>query len=46
MAKYRASCLTLQVEDSLDDFVAVEQQNVSALGEEMGEVFDVGVSFI
>lgn len=46
MAKYRASCLTLQVDESLDDFVAAEQQNVSALGEEMGEVFDVGVSFI
>jgi uncharacterized membrane protein YjgN (DUF898 family) len=46
MARYRAECLTMQVENSLDDFVAAEQQNVSALGEEMGDVFDVGVSFI
>ncbi len=46
MARYRAACLTMHIQDSLDDFVAAEQQNVSALGEEMGEVFDVEVSFI
>jgi uncharacterized membrane protein YjgN (DUF898 family) len=46
MAKYRASCLRMQVDSSLDDFVAAEQQNVSALGEEMGDVFDVEVSYI
>ena len=46
MARYRADCLTLQVDGSLDDFIAAEQQKVSALGEELGEVFDVDVSFI
>jgi uncharacterized membrane protein YjgN (DUF898 family) len=45
-ARYRAECLTLQVDGSLDHFVAAEQVNVSALGEEMGDVFDVEVSFI
>ena len=46
MARYRADCLTVHIENSLDEFVAAEQENVSALGEEIGEVFDVGVSFV
>ncbi len=46
MTRYRADCLQFVVNDSLDDFVAAEQQHVSALGEQMGEVFDFGVSVI
>lgn len=46
MARYRAECLSMQVETSLDNFIGEEQKNVSALGEEMSEVFDVEVSFI
>ena len=42
MAKYFASCLTLHAVDALDNFVAAEKENVSALGEEMGDVFDLG----
>jgi len=46
MARYRASCLQLEIRDSLDNFIAAEQKNVSALGEQMGEVFDVEISVI
>ena len=42
-AAYRAECLTLHVKTSLDSFIAGEEKSVSALGEEVGEVFDVDV---
>lgn len=43
MAKYIASCVTFNAAGPLDNFVAAEQQNISALGEEFGQVFDFGV---
>lgn len=43
MAHYRASRLWLQAEADLDRFIAVEQEHTSSVGEEMGEVFDVGI---
>lgn len=46
MARYRAECLQLEVAGSLDNFIAAEQQNVSALGEQIGEAFDVEMSVI
>ncbi len=46
MARYRIHCLQLLIKDSLDDFIATEEKNVSALGEQVGEVFDMGVSVI
>lgn len=46
MVRYRAECLTMHVHNSLDDFVAAEQENVSALGEQMSEVFDVEIAAI
>ncbi len=46
MTRYRAECLQLKVKGSLDRFVAAEQKSVSALGEQMGEVFDFDVSVI
>ncbi len=46
MARYRAECLQLEVAGSLDNFIAAEQQNVSALGEQIGEAFDIEVSAI
>jgi len=46
MTRYRADCLQFIANNSLDDFVAAEQQHVSALGEQMGEVFDFDVSAI
>ena len=43
LARYRAECLSLKVEGSLDRFVAAEDKRTGALGEEMGEVFDVDI---
>ncbi len=43
MTKYIASRLTIYAEGPLDNFVAAEKENVSALGEEMGQVFDFGI---
>ncbi len=46
MMRYRASCLQLKAQGSLDDFISAEQDKVSALGEQVGEVFDMEVSVI
>ena len=43
MARYRAECLKLEACDSLDNFIAAEQKNVSALGDQMSEIFDVEI---
>jgi uncharacterized membrane protein YjgN (DUF898 family) len=40
-ARYRASCLRVIAPGGLDGFVAAREAAVSALGEEMGEAFDV-----
>ena len=46
MTAYRVSCLQLNVANSLDDFIAAEEEQVSALGEQIGDVFDMEVSVI
>ena len=46
MARYRMSCLQFNAQNSLNDFIAAEQENVSVLGEQVGEVFDMEVSII
>ncbi len=43
MTKYICSCLVMHANDSLDNFAAAEKENVSALGEEFGQVFDFAV---
>lgn len=43
LAAYHASCLKLQSHGSLDEFIAAEEQNISALGEEIGDVFDLDI---
>ena len=43
MTRYMASCITMKASGPLDGFVAAEQQNISALGEEFGQTFDFGV---
>jgi uncharacterized membrane protein YjgN (DUF898 family) len=43
MANYRAAHTTFLADGSLDDFAASEQQQISALGDELGEVFDFDV---
>ncbi|PAU89719.1 hypothetical protein CK507_02265 [Pseudomonas sp. WN033] len=46
MATYRASCTQVQVYGDLDSFVAAETQRTSAIGQELGEAFDVGIPVI
>ena len=41
LARYRAECLTLEVQGSLDEFIAAEQEAGTATGDELGEFFDV-----
>lgn len=44
MTKYMAENIVMEAKGSLDDFAAAEQENISALGEEFGQVFDFGLS--
>lgn len=46
MAAYRAACTQVHVQGDLEGFIAAEHQHTSALGQELGEAFDVGVSFV
>jgi uncharacterized membrane protein YjgN (DUF898 family) len=43
-ARYRAECLQLECEGSLESFAADVAAHVSATGEEMGDMFDVDLS--
>jgi uncharacterized membrane protein YjgN (DUF898 family) len=43
MSNYRANHTTFLADGSLDDFAAAEQRQVSALGDELGDVFDFDV---
>lgn len=43
MAKYMADNISLNASGSLGNFTAAEQENVSVLGEEFGQVFDFGL---
>lgn len=40
MTKYVCSCIQMNAVGSLDNFAAAEKENISALGEEFGQVFD------
>lgn len=42
LARYRAGCTSMAIQGDLDHFVAAESRRTSALGEELGEAFDVG----
>lgn len=46
IAKYRSECLTLNLRGTLSDFVNAEKQHVNALGEQVGDVFDMDVSIL
>lgn len=46
IARYRSESLTLNMSGSMDSFVNAEQEHVSALGEQVGEVFDMDVSIL
>lgn len=41
--RYRLSKLQLMASDNLDQFIQAEQEKISALGEEVGEVFDIDI---
>jgi uncharacterized membrane protein YjgN (DUF898 family) len=43
IARYRASRLCLYAEADFEEFIAAEQENISALGEEIDEVFDIDI---
>jgi uncharacterized membrane protein YjgN (DUF898 family) len=45
MARYRASCLELLASGGLDGFAAGEDSEVSAMGEEVAEMFDIDIGF-
>ncbi|NJM32671.1 MAG: DUF898 domain-containing protein [Limnobacter sp.] len=46
MALYRASCAQVHVTGSLDAFVSGQQEKVSALGDQLGDVFDLDFSIV
>ncbi|MFN3582181.1 MAG: YjgN family protein, partial [Pseudomonas sp.] len=46
MARYKASCTQLEISGDLDHFIAGETKRTSAMGQELGEAFDVGISLI
>ena len=41
MARYRANCTSMVISGDLNHFVAAEQTRTSALGQELGDAFDV-----
>jgi len=43
MAKYFADNIIMNATESLDNFSAAEQENVSAVGDELGQAFDFGL---
>jgi uncharacterized membrane protein YjgN (DUF898 family) len=43
LAKYRAQHLVVVVDGSIDNFIAAEEKQVGALGEEIGEAFDMDI---
>lgn len=45
LARYRAEHMTVQLADNWRDYVAAKDSQGSALGEEVGEAFDVEVEF-
>ena len=45
LARYRLSHMALNAHSGLEEFLAQEQQAVTALGEEAANVFDVDISF-
>ncbi len=46
LARYRAECTSMLIAGNLDQFVAAEENRTSALGQELGDAFDVGFAGI
>ena len=45
LAKYRLEHMALNAQSSLDEFLAGQQQSISAMGEETADVFDFDIAF-
>ncbi len=45
LARYRLEHMALNAQGSLDEFLAGQQQSVSAMGEETADIFDFDISF-
>ena len=43
MAKYLSQNISLATKGNLDGFIAAEKENVSAFGDELGDVMDIDV---
>lgn len=46
MARYRAECTTFIINGDLDKFVGTQLEQVNALGQELGDMFDMDVAVI
>ena len=46
LAKYKADHISFIVRGSIDQFIAAETENINALGEEFGEVFDFDIGVV
>lgn len=44
MARYRAECTTFIINSDLDKFVGTQQAQVNALGQELGDMFDMDIA--
>ena len=43
VTRYRLSCLSINVQGNPEDFIAAEKKRSSAIGEEVGEMFDMDI---
>lgn len=42
-ARYRISCISVSVEGNVDEFIAAETERAEAIGEEIGDMFDLDI---
>lgn len=42
-ARYRISCISVCVEGNIDEFIAAETERAQAIGEEIGDLFDLDI---
>lgn len=42
-ARYRISCISVHVEGNVDEFIAAETERAEAIGEEIGDMFDLDI---
>lgn len=42
-ARYRISCISVCVEGTIDEFIAAETERAQAIGEEIGDMFDMDI---